>query len=444
MKGGKPQGFSPKEPKIAAMRPRRAAVVFIFVTVMLDMLALGMIIPVLPSLVQTFKGGDTASAARTFGLFNTVWAFMQFFASPVIGALSDRHGRRPVVLLSNFGLGFDYILMALAPSLGWLFAGRVISGVTSASVPTAFAYIADVTPPERRAKAFGLIGAAFGAGFVLGPALGGLLGQIGPRLPFWVAAAFSLTNAMYGLFVLPESLPIDRRKAVSWRKANPWGSLVLLRSHPQLTGFAVVHFLYNLAHQSLPSVFVLYAGYRYGWNTRDVGLCLALVGVAFAVVQGGLVGPIVGRFGERRALVAGLLSGAMGFAIYGMASTGAMFLVGVPVMSIWGLYSPSAQGLMTRRVKPNEHGQLQGALAGVMGLTGLIGPWLFTQTFAAFIGSQRDWHVPGAPFLLASTLLILAVALAWRITRRPEGPRVRGSQGAKVTESDLKALTLGP
>jgi len=396
---------------------RRAAVVFILITVLLDMLALGMIIPVLPKLIEAFRGGDTARAATTMAVFGTAWAAMQFFASPVLGSLSDHFGRRPVVLASNFGLGFDYVLMALAPTLGWLFVGRIMSGVTAASIPAAFAYIADVTPAERRAKSFGLMGAAFGVGFIVGPVVGGLLSRGGPRLPFWVAAGLSLTNAMYGLFVLPESLTPERRMRFSWRRANPWGALRLLRTHHQLLGFAGVHFLYYLAHQSLQNVFVLYAGYRYGWDSLAVGLALGAVGVSTSIVQGMLVGPIVARFGERRALITGLSCGAAAFVIYGLAPTGARFMIGVLVMAFWGLYGPSAQGLMTRRVGPSEQGQLQGALSSVVTITGIVGPALFSLTFATFIGSRRDWHLPGAPFLLASMLLVVAIALVWRITR---------------------------
>jgi DHA1 family tetracycline resistance protein-like MFS transporter len=401
----------------AVVPARRAAVAFILITVLLDMLALGMIIPVLPKLIEAFRGGDTARAATTMAVFGTAWAAMQFFASPVLGSLSDHFGRRPVVLASNFGLGFDYVLMALAPTLGWLFVGRIISGVTAASIPAAFAYIADVTPAERRAKSFGLMGAAFGVGFIVGPVVGGLLSRGGPRLPFWVAAGLSLANAMYGLFVLPESLTPERRMRFSWRRANPWGALKLLRTHHQLLGFAGVHFLYYLAHQSLQNVFVLYAGYRYGWDSLAVGLALGAVGVSTSIVQGMLVGPIVARFGERRALITGLSCGAAAFVIYGLAPTGARFMIGVLVMAFWGLYGPSAQGLMTRRVGPSEQGQLQGALSSVVTITGIVGPALFSLTFATFIGSRRDWHLPGAPFLLASMLLVVAIALVWRITR---------------------------
>lgn len=413
---------------VAPARP--AAVIFILITVLLDMLALGMIIPVLPVLIETFRGGDTVRAAETLALFGTVWAAIQFFASPVIGSLSDRFGRRPVVLLSNFGLGFDYVLMALAPTLSWLFVGRIISGVTAASVPAAFAYIADVTPPERRAKSFGMMGAAFGIGFIVGPVCGGLLSRGGPRLPFWVAAGLSLANAMYGLFVLPESLPPARRMAFSWRRANPWGALKLLRTHRQLLGFAAIHFLYYLAHQALQNVFVLYTGYRYAWDSFAVGLALGAVGIATSIVQGGLVGPIVGKIGERRAMLVGLTFGVMSFVIYGLARTGAEFMLGIAVMAFWGLYGPSAQGLMTRRVGANEQGQLQGALTSVVTITGIIGPSLFSLTFATFIGTRRDWHLPGAPFLLAACLLVVAIGITWRITR-PEA--ASGVQAARAT-----------
>ena len=395
--------------------PRRAAFAFVFVTVLLDMFAIGIIIPVLPKLVEDFMGGDTARAATIYGIFGTAWALMQFLFSPVLGSLSDRFGRRPIILLSNFGLGLDYILMALAPNVRWLFVGRVISGITAASISTAGAYIADVTPPEQRAAKFGLLGAAFGAGFVVGPALGGFLGDISPRLPFWVAAGFSLTNGLYGLFVLPESLRRELRRPYSWRKANPVGALKLLRSHPELWGFTWVTFLSNLAHAALPSVAVLYMSYRYNWDTKAVGLLLAGVGVCQIIVQGFLVGRVVKALGERQTIIIGLVCGAAGFTIQAMAPNGAIYSTGVVFMSLWGLMGPALQGLMTRLVTPSEQGQLQGANSSVLGISTLIGPLLFTQTFAAFIGAHRDWHLPGAPFLLSAVLIVSSLAVALRV-----------------------------
>jgi MFS transporter, DHA1 family, tetracycline resistance protein len=399
------------------MIPRKAAFVFIFVTVLLDMLALGMVIPVLPKLIEGFLAGDTARASEFVGLFASVWALMQFVFSPVQGALSDRFGRRPMILVSNFGLGLDYVLMALAPNLAWLFAGRVISGICAASISTSFAYIADVTPPEERSARFGLLGAAFGIGFVVGPAVGGLLGAYDPRLPFWAAAAFSLLNGFYGLLVIPESLDPDKRMPLAWRQANPVGALILLRTHRELFGLAAVNFLAQTAHVALPAIFVLYAGYRYGWGERAVGFTLAAVGVFAVVVQAGLVGRFVKRFGERDTLVIGLVSGALGFAIYGFAPTGWLFCVGVPVMALWGLASPTAGGLMSKRVSPSEQGQLQGANASIQSIANLVAPGIFALLFAYAIGAGRDWNLPGAPFLLAALLLLAAAALAWHLTR---------------------------
>ena len=391
---------------------RKATVAFIFALVVMDVVALGIVIPVLPKLVEGFMGGDTARASGIYGAMTTAWGVMQFLAMPVVGMLSDRFGRRPVILISCLGLGLDYFVMALAPSVGWLFVGRVLSGATSANFSTAFAYVADVTPQDKRAGAFGMLGAAFGVGFVVGPALGGLLGGIDPRLPFWVAGSLALLNAAYGLFVLPESLAAGKRAGFAWSRANPLGSLKLLRSHPELFGLAAALFLMDVAHFSLPAVSVLYMGYRYGWGPPAVGAVLAAVGVGAMIVQGGLVRRVVPRIGERRALAMGLLFGALGFFIYGVAPTGAIFLAGVAVMALWGFAMPSAQALMTRHVGVSEQGQLQGANASLMSLAGIVGPVLFTQIFAATLD-----RMPGAAFGLAGGLLLVAMTVAWRSTR---------------------------
>ena len=389
----------------------RRALAFIFCTVTLDILALGIMIPVLPKIVLQFMGGDTAGAAEMFGLFATVWGLMQFLFSPLLGALSDRYGRRLVILISSLGLGLDYIFMAVAPNLTLLLVGRIISGITSATIATGFAYIADVSAPDERAKSFGIVGFAFGLGFVLGPALGGFLGGIDPRLPFWVSAAACLANAAFGWFVLPESLPPERRMAFAWQRANPIGALRLLLSHRQLTGLATIDFIVNVAHQVLPSVFVLYAGYRYGWDETAVGLTLALVGVCSALVQGLVVGPAVKRLGTRWALISGLLFGCLGMIIYALAPNGAWFLLGVPVMALWGVVGPSLLDMMSRRVSPSEQGQLQGANSSSRSVTGLIGPAIFSATFAWLLA----W-LPGAPFLLAALLLAVAATFTWFVT----------------------------
>jgi MFS transporter, DHA1 family, tetracycline resistance protein len=393
---------------------RNAAVIFIFVTILLDTLALGLIIPVLPKLIESFVDNDTASAARIFGLFGTAWALMQFFFSPILGALSDRFGRRPVVLLSNFGLSLDYVLMALAPSLVWMFVGRVISGITTASISTAFAYIADITAPEKRAEVFGKIGVAFGAGFILGPALGGLLGDLDPRMPFWVAAGLSFANALYGWLILPESLPPERRAPWRWKAANPVGAVHLLRTDRVLAGLSIANFFAQLAHAVLPSVFVLYATYRYGWSTSMVGVTLAVVGICQMIVQGAAIGPIVRRLGERQALLLGFGCGTIGFFIFAAAPSGFLSWLGIPFMALWGLAGASAQALTTRLVTPEQQGQLQGATMSVASVAQLLGPFLFTLTFAYFIGASAPFKLPGAPFFLASALLLLALVISVR------------------------------
>ncbi|MFM9940185.1 MAG: TCR/Tet family MFS transporter [Hyphomicrobiaceae bacterium] len=391
----------------------KAAVTFVLVTVVLDVIALGLIIPVLPKLVERMAG-STRDAAFYMGLFGTAWALMQFLFSPFLGALSDRYGRRPVLLLSSLGLGLDYILMALAPDLVWLFIGRVISGITAATFSTAGAYIADVTPPAERAGKFGLIGAAFGLGFVVGPAIGGLLGSTDPRLPFWVAAAASLASTLYGWFVLPESLPPERRAPFRWARASPLGSFNLLASNTTLLGLSAAMFLFNIAHGVFPAVFVLHAGYRFGWGEGTVGLALAVFGLLAGIVQGGLVKPAVARFGERAMLLLGFAGGAIGMAFFALAPNALWFWLGYPVLALWGFIGPSAQGLMTRLVAPSEQGQLQGAASSMMGVASLIAPSLFTLTFAFGIDPARGAPLPGAPYLVAALLIIMAGIMAWR------------------------------
>lgn len=419
---------------------RKAAFGFIFVTVLLDMLAVGIIIPVLPQLVLNFMHGNTQEASQMFGWFGTIFALMQFGVAPLLGALSDRYGRRRVILMSNAGMAIDYAIMAAAPTIGWLFIGRLVSGATAASVSTAYAYISDVTPVEKRAGNFAVLNGAFGLGFIVGPAVGGVLGSVDPRLPFWVAAAFSAVNWLYGFFVLPESLATEKRsERIVWSRANPLGSLKLLRSHPELLGLAGVMFLAYFAHESF-NTFVLYGDYRYAWDTRTVGITLAIVGFCSVIVQVGLVRRVVAAIGERRALIAGLAFGALGFAGFGLAPTGLLFWLAIPLINLWGLATPSAQGMMSPLVAPSEQGQLQGALTSVRGIAMLMGPVIFASTFSAFVGPLRAWNLPGAAYLLAGLVLTAGIVLAWRVAPASSGERLTAEQLSVVEAVEFSAV----
>lgn len=404
----------------AAPPARRAALAFIFFTALLDILAFGLIIPVLPQLLKQFAGGDIAQATLWHGLFATAFMVMQFFFSPIQGALSDHFGRRPIILLSNLGLGIDFLIMALAGTLPWLFIGRLLSGITAASFSTANAYVADVTPPEKRAVAFGKLGMAFGLGFTLAPAFGSWLGGIDLRLPFYVAAGLSLTNFCYGYFVLPESLPPDRRSRFSWAKANPLASLRLLRGHPELFGLAAVAFLMALAHLVYPTTFVLYADFRFGWDENHmgmIGLTLLFVGVLSIIVQGGLIRRIVAALGERRAVLFGLTCGTLGFLAYGLAPTGYWFWAAMPLAALWGVASPASQAIMTRHVAPHEQGRLQGALGSLNSIAGILAPVVFTQVFASVVRADLHTFWAGTTYWLAAALVGIGLVVAWRVTR---------------------------
>src|SRR5438132_2453736 len=417
------------------MKSRPAAVIFILVTVTLDVLAMGLIIPVLPKLILDFLGGEMTDAAKWTARFAVVFALMQFLFSPWLGVLSDRFGRRPIILLSNLGLGLDYIVMAMAPTLSWLFLGRIISGITTSSIPTAMAYIADVTPKEKRAGAFGMIGVAFGLGFILGPGIGGPLGDIDVRLPFWVAAGFSLANWLYGCFFVPESLRQEHRKEVTLRRANPIGSLVLLRSHSELLKLATLQFLAYVSHEVFV-IWALYAIYRYEWSSGMIGASLAIVGIFTAAISGGLTGRIVGWLGERRTLYIGQFFGAVGMLIAGLARTSAVYIASIPIISMWNISFPAAQGMMTHRVSEREQGELQGAIQSLRSIAFVIGPFLFSGIFAWFINPKRSVHIPGAPYYLAAALLFTAMLLATRVEQpqsdQPSKEPVEPSEAAST------------
>ncbi len=397
---------------------RKPALGFIFVTLVLDILGVGLIIPILPKLIEELSGGQVASAAHTFGWLAALYSLMQFLCAPMLGSLSDRFGRRPVILGSLFGSALDYLLLAFAPTLPWFFLGRILSGVTGANIAAANAYIADVSPPEKRAANFGLVSAAFGLGFIAGPALGGALAHYGLRVPFYAAAGLTMLNWFYGLLVLPESLPREQRRAFDWKRANPVGSFVALRRHPEIFGLTKTFFLINIAHQVFPATWVLYTGYRYEWTPKQIGLSLALVGLMGAIVQGGLARIIIPKLGERRSILIGLGNAAVFLAAYGLATQGWMIYVLLVVGSFGGIAMPALQGLVSRSVPLNEQGAVQGALGSLASLAGIIGPVLATALFGFFISDQAPVKLPGAAFFASSLLLFSALLLAARSFRR--------------------------
>jgi DHA1 family tetracycline resistance protein-like MFS transporter len=394
--------------------PRKPALGFIFVTLVFLVLGFGIIIPVLPKLVTQFEGGDVAEGSDYYGWIVGVFAGMQFVASPILGSLSDRFGRRKVILIALAGTAIDYVIMGLAPSMAWMFVARMISGATAGALATCNAYIADVTPPEKRAQGYGLVGAAFGLGFVIGPAVGGLLGQVNIRLPFFVAAGCVALNWLYGAFVLPESLPPEHRRPFSWKRANPVGSLLALRRFRGVIDLAGMHFILMCGNTMMQSIWVLYVGYRYHWTTLEVGLSLTFIGLMTVVVQGGLVKRIIAWTGERRGLVTGLLISAFIMVAYGAATRGWMIYCLAAVGALGGIAGPAAQSLITKHVPPNEQGAVQGSLSGLTSLAGIFAPIVAAWSFGKGISADARWHIPGIAFYEASVLMFIALALALR------------------------------
>lgn len=401
---------------------RKPAAVFIFITLVLAIMGIGLILPVLPGLVAEFEGGDIAQASHVYGWLVGIFALMQFLGSPILGALSDRFGRRRVILISLAGAAIDYVVMALAPTLAWLFVARAIAGLTAGIMATTNAYVADVTAPEDRAKAFGLVGAAFGLGFILGPAVGGMLGEFGLRVPFWAAAGLAAINWLYGLFVLPESLAPENRRPFSWRRANPVGTLMALRRFPAVFGLAGAHFLMSAANLMIHSVWVLYMGYRFGWTSFEVGLSLTVAGATSVVVQGGLVKPVIGRIGERRGFVLAGCVAIVAMTGYGFSTQGWMIYALIAFGSIAGVGGPALQSYITRHVPPNEQGSLQGAFASLLSVAGIVAPPVAAWSFGWAINPANTIHVPGIPFFLGAALLVVALVIAVRSFRREAEP----------------------
>ncbi len=396
---------------------RTPALAFILFTVTLDILGIGLIVPILPKLVKQFSGGDTATASHAAGYLNALYSLMQFAFAPLLGCLSDKVGRRPVILLSQFGLALDYLLLALAPSLSWFIVGRIVAGITGANFAAATAYIADVSPPEKRAANFGLIGAAFGIGFIIGPLIGGVLGDIGLRVPFYAAGALTLANWLYGWFILPESLKPEHRRAINWKRANPFGAFAELARRPRVFGLAICAFLSFVAHQVYPSVWVLYTEFRYGWSSLWNGVSLALVGVCAAVMQGFLTGHVIKRIGDWRTTFLGLWVTAVAYAAYGLATDGWMIYGIIIVGSIGGLAGPAVQGLISNSVGDDEQGTVQGAVTSLESVAGIVGPLITTSLFSHYIAVEHDHRVPGAPFFASGFIALLALLAAWMARR---------------------------
>lgn len=400
------------------MTNRKPALGFIFITLFLDILGIGLIIPVLPDLVKSFRGNDIADAASMVGWLTSVFAFMQFGFAPILGSLSDQYGRRPIILISLLGTGLDYILLAMAPSLSWFFVGRLVSGITSANITAAGAYIADISPPEKRAANFGIIGAAFGLGFIAGPLMGSQLGAVDLRLPFKVAAALALANWLYGFFVLPESLAAADRRTFSWKRANPVGSLVALGRFPVAGGLAASIFLINLSQSSLQSIWVLYTEFRYHWSERQVGYSLAVIGIMAAIVQGGLARRIIPALGEKRSLLIGLSISVANMTAYGLSTEGWMLYVILVAGSIGWIATPSIQGLISRAVPSNEQGAVQGALMSLNSVAAVVAPLVGTRVFALSIDPGTRYYYPGAVFMVNGFLMLIALGLAVRTLNR--------------------------
>lgn len=405
--------------------PRKAAVGFIFITLLIDVMGWGLIIPVMPKLISELKHIPVNEASSYGALLLSVYAVTQFIFAPVIGNLSDRYGRRPVLLSSMLGFGIDYIFLALAPSYGWLFVGRIIAGFTGASFTTAAAYIADVSTPQTRAKNFGVIGAAFGLGFVIGPALGGLLAGWGVRAPFYAAAGLCLLNALYGYFVLPESLSKENRRVFEWKRANPFGSLQFLRKTPGIGGLAICYFLIYLAAQAVQGNWSFFTIYRFSWSEKMVGISLAVVGLLVGAVQAGLTRVVNPKLGNVKSIYAGLLLYTIGLLLFAFATQGWMMFAFLVPYCLGGIATPSLQATLAKHVLPNQQGELQGALTGLMSLTTIIGPLMMNNLFTFFTSKKAPFHFPGIPFFLAALFMLSSLIIAWSLLNKETMPAVQ-------------------
>ncbi len=394
---------------------KKAAIGFIFITLLIDVIGFGLIIPVIPKLIEDLTGNTSVGNAADYGgLLTTAYAVMQFFFAPVLGSLSDQYGRRPVLLFSLFGFGIDYLFLSFAPSIGWLFVGRMIAGITGASFTTATAYIADISTPENRAQNFGMIGAAFGLGFVIGPMLGGLLGEIGPKIPFFVAAGLALTNWVYGYFILPESLDKSLRRPFEWRRANPLGSLLQLKKYPAVAGLVVSFVLIYLAAHAVQSNWSFFTIEKFKWTPKMIGISLGLVGLLVGGVQGGLVRIVNPKLGNEKSVYLGLALYSLGLLLFAFASESWMMFVFLVPYCLGGIAGPALQSIISGNVPKNEQGELQGALTSLISTTSIVGPFIMTHLFSYFTESSAPIYFPGAPFLLGAVFMIIACIWSYR------------------------------
>ena len=403
---------------------RKAALGFIFVTLLIDVIGFGIIIPVIPKLISQLINGDLSSASRYGGWLMFSFSVMQFLFSPVLGNLSDQYGRRPVLLISLFGFALDYLFVAFAPSLAWLFVGRIVAGITGASMTTASAYIADISTPDKRAQNFGMIGAAFGLGFIIGPVIGGVLGQYGPKVPFLAAAGLTLVNWLYGYFILPESLSPENRRKFSWKRANPIGSLLLLKRYPVITGLvSCMVFIYIGAHAT-QSTWSYYTMEKFKWNEAWVGYSLGAIGLLVAIVQGVLIRYINPRLGAKRSVYYGLALYTIGFILFALATKGWMMFAFLVPYCLGGIVGPALQSIISGQVPGNEQGELQGALTSLISITSIIGPPLMSNLFAYFTADAAPVYFPGAPFLMGAVLTLVSLLLALRSLAQYQAPPV--------------------
>ncbi len=392
---------------------RNAGVLFIFITILFDCIGFGIIIPIMPALIKELTGANLSEASEYGGILLTTYSLMMFVCSPILGALSDRLGRRPILLISLFGMAVDYLFLSFAPTITLLFVGRIIAGVCGASITTASAYIADVSTPEKRAQNFGLIGAAFGLGFIIGPVIGGVFSQFGTRVPFMIAGGLSLLNWLYGYFILPESLKKENRRAFDWKRANPVGALMQIKRYPSLIGLLGALLILYIAVQSTQTVWAFYTQEKFGWNETWVGYSLGFVGIMVATVQGGLIRIIIPKFGQKKSILVGLSLYVLGFVLFAFASKGWMMFAFIVPYALAGITGPAIQGIISTKVKADEQGELQGIMTSFMSLASIIGPLLMSYLFAHFTSAKTNVYFPGAPFMMGAILTCVSIAICY-------------------------------